>query len=44
MESVHINLDEFTRCYAAKITEIVNNLFKRHFECKGMKFCTKLVS
>jgi hypothetical protein len=26
--SVHINLDEFSRCYGAKINEMANNLFK----------------
>jgi hypothetical protein len=29
--SVNINLDEITRCYEAKITEMGNNLFKQHF-------------
>jgi hypothetical protein len=28
---VHINMDEFTRCYETTINEMVNNLFKHHF-------------
>jgi hypothetical protein len=39
-----MNLDESTRCYEVKITQIANNFFNQQFLCIRMKFYAKLVS